>query len=184
MNCERFQENLFEYLDDTLSPDEKAAVQSHIQICDVCRQAVENERLVAQTLSRWLNEAVETVMLDAHARQSIPNAIRKQIGDAPQSGKIHCFAELYAIPAWLRLTLPVAAVALVLIFIIWHGRGPLRQTASHEKPFSPPASAGIEVPVHVSYSAPRYTFHQEGAMVVDALISDIRVEDGALLAKK
>ena len=178
MNCESFQENLFEYLDDTLPPDEKAAAQSHLQICSACRHAVENEGLVAQTLSQRLNEAVQAVTLTAQAQRSIADAIRKQTESASESKKIVLF------PVWLRLAIPAAAAAMVLVSAIWLGRGRISQTDSQRNSFSSSDSAGVEIPVHVSYSAPIYTFHQEGAMVVDALVSDTRVEDGALLANK
>jgi hypothetical protein len=67
-----------------------------------------------------------------------------------------------------------------MISAIWLGRGLIRPGDSSAT--ISVASVGIEVPVHVSYSAPRYTFRRQGAMVVDALTPDTRVADGTLLA--
>ena len=206
MNCERFQQNLYEYLDDALSPDEKAAAQSHLQTCGACRQAIENEQLTAQTLSGRLSDAVKTVTLDAHAQRSIANAVRKQIqraseslqnrecggsflpllakrgegrGEEPEGTRGKLIVSL--LPFWIRLAIPAAA--LVLISAVWLSRSPIRHGNSHIQAFPSSGSAGLEVPVHVAYPAPRYTFLQQGAMVVDAFTTDTRVADGTLLVK-
>jgi anti-sigma factor RsiW len=177
MNCDRFQQNLFEYLDDALSPDEKAAAQLHLQACGACRRAFENEQFVAQTLSSRLSEAVETVTLDAQTQRSMANAVREQIEHTRETKK------RLLLPLWARLVIPAALACLVLVPAIWLGRGVVSHRDSVAQSLSSSGSAGLEVPVHVAYSAPRYTFRQQGAMVVDAFTTDTRVADGTLLVK-
>lgn len=177
MNCERFQEILLEYVDDALSPAEKAAAQAHLGECSSCRELVQDEWLTRQVLSGRLREAVEPVTLDAHTKRRMAAAIRKQIESTPESKKTSVFA------TWMfHLLIPASAACLILIFAIWLGHSFIR-------PRDPSATISpgpvvIEIPVHASYSALHYTFRQEGAMVVDALTSDTRVTDGTLLAKR
>jgi anti-sigma factor RsiW len=174
MNCERFQEYLFEYLDDALPPNEKAAAQLHLQTCDACRQSVENEQLAAQSLSNRLSDAVKTVTLDAHTQRSMANAVRRQIDGTRETKKRSL------LPLWARLAIPAALACLALISAVWLSRRP-RHGNSDTQSFSSPGSAGHEVPVHVAYSAPHYTFRRQGAMVLDALTTETRVADGTLL---
>jgi anti-sigma factor RsiW len=171
MNCERFQENLYDYLDDALASGEKSAAQLHLQTCRACRQAVENQRMAAQIISSRFKEAVETVEMDAITKRRMATAVREKIENTSEPEKRFPF------PLWLRLAIPAAALVLICIWLSHVG-------FTQKNSFVSPGTGNFEVPVHVSYSAPRYIFRQEGAMVVDALISDTRVADGALLAKK
>lgn len=176
MNCEGFQKNLLEYVDDTLSPGEKAEAEAHLGECSTCRELVQHEWLMGQVLSGRLREAVETVTLDAHAQRRMAAAVLKQIEIAPEPKK------RFSLPSWFRFALPAAA--LVLISAIWLGGDFTHPGSLPQKLVSSPNPSGPDVPVHVSWSEPRYTFHRDGTMVVDALISDTRVADGVLLATK
>ncbi|HLX70232.1 MAG TPA: zf-HC2 domain-containing protein [Verrucomicrobiae bacterium] len=174
MNCERFQEILLEYVDDALSPSEKSAAQAHLGECSACREFVRNEWLIRQVLSGRLTEAVETVTLDAPARRSMVDAVRKKFQDAQESKKT------LSLPFWIRLAIP--ATALILISGIWLGRGFIHPRRPVVMTSTSPAPADVEIPVHLAYTTSHYTFHQEGAMVVDSLTSETRVADGALIA--
>lgn len=50
MNCEKFQQNWPDYLDDALPPSEKEAWEAHSQACSACRQAVEALDRIQQEL--------------------------------------------------------------------------------------------------------------------------------------
>jgi anti-sigma factor RsiW len=177
MNCESFQEIIYEYVDDALSPPEKTAAQAHLGECSACRDLVQDEWLIAQVLSGHLSEAVEPVALNAHKQRSMADAVRKQVQNTPQSKKP------LLLPFWIRLAIPAAAACLVLTLGFWLGRGFIRpRDPSVAATPTSPGPVGVEIPIHISYSAPRYTFHREGTMVIDALITDTPVADGALLA--
>ncbi len=169
MNCERLQENLYEYLDGTLSPDEKAAAEKHMLACNTCRQALQNERLTAQTLSGQFKEAVAKIELDAGARPSMERAVRQTLDSQPKQRST---------PFWMRLIWPAMAAGAALIVVVFLGNR--FRAVSHSTIAQVPA--GRVVPVQVSYSAPRYTFRRDGAQVVDALTDDRRTVDGALMA--
>lgn len=175
MNCEHFQEILLDYADDTLSPPEKAAARAHLGECSACRERVQDEWLVGQVLSGRLREAVETVTLDTRTQRSIADAVRKQIQNTPESKKI------FSLMFWIRFAIPAAAACLVVVYALWLGRGYIRPEDPSATSTSPGREA-VEIPIHVSYSTPRYIFHREGTMVVDALTTDVPVADGALLA--
>jgi len=172
MNCEKLQENLYDYLDDTLSPGEKAAAEKHFIGCSVCRDAVQRELLLAETMSNRFRLAVEPVALDEH---KMARAVQRSIVKS---------AERSPYPFWSRLAIPLAAAALILIGATWlvHRVGSGR-TSSLSAVDSMAASAQL-VPIHFSYAVPEYTFQREGTMVIDALTYETHTVDGALVARK
>lgn len=176
MNCEGFQKNLLDYVDDALSPTEKAEAQAHLGECGACRELVQDEWLVGQVISDRLREAVETVTLNAHAQRRMASEVLKQIENAPEPKRT------FSLPSWIRFAIPAAALVLVSAF--WIGRSLIGSRDLPQKRVSSTGSGDVEVRVHLSYSEPHYTFRQQGGMVVDALISDTRVTDGTLLPKK
>jgi anti-sigma factor RsiW len=170
MNCGHFQERLYDYLDDTLSPPEKAAADDHLLGCRVCRQAIQSELMLARTISNRLKQAVEPVALDANARRAMARAVERSFAQSHQQASVFF---------WLRLAMPFAALALILMSGIWISQRVIsRQTEHLNKPNSV-ASRGV-VSIHFSYSVPDYTFRKEGTLVVDALTPDTRSIDGAL----
>jgi predicted anti-sigma-YlaC factor YlaD len=57
MNCQEFQDRLYDYVDDTLGSDVQARVREHLRSCGDCRRALLCERAVAQSISHSLNRA-------------------------------------------------------------------------------------------------------------------------------
>ena len=175
MNCERLQQILYDYLDDTLSPAEKASAEKHLIGCSACRQALQREVLLAQTLSDRLGQGVEKIAMDTNAQRGMVRAVQRRV--APP-------LERLPFSFWGRLAVPVAASGLVLIGAIWIGhRFFAGQHPNSNSPVSLTTSSQ-EVPVHDSYAVPTYTFQREGGLVIDALTDDIRFMDGALLVKR
>ena len=175
MNCEQLQENLYDYLDDALSPVEKAAAEKHILNCSLCREAVQRELHFAKTISNHFSQAVESVALDENTRRRMARAVQRSI---PQSSECSSYS------FWSRVAIPLAAAALILFVATWlvH-RTTSRHTSNHRSVDSLAASPPV-VPVHFSYSVPEYTFRKEGNRVIDALTYETRSVDGALLAKR
>jgi anti-sigma factor RsiW len=175
MNCEHLQEIFYDYLDDTLSAAEKAVAEKHLLGCSACRQALQREALVAQTLSGRLGQAVDEIVLDANAQRRMVREVQRKVGDP---------SEAWSFAFWGRLAVPGVASGLVLIGAIWIGyRFFAGQHPNSNSPVSLTTSSR-EVPVHDSYAVPTYTFHREGGLVIDALTDDIRFMDGALLVKR
>lgn len=175
MNCERLQEILYDYLDDTLSPAEKASAEKHLIGCSACRQELQREVLLARTLSDRLGQVVEKIALDTNVQKMMGRAVHRRIAK-PSEPLLFSF--------WIRLAVPVAASGLVLIGAI--SIGSRFFSGQHPNSNSPVSltSSSREVPVHDSYAVPTYTFQREGGLVIDALTDDTRSMDGALLVKR
>ena len=175
MNCEHLRENLYEYLDDSLSTPEKAAAQQHLSGCPVCREAVRRESQLARSLSGRLEQAVEMVALDPVARRGMATAVERKLAASRDRPPV-----LF----WSCLAWPFATAAVILMVAIWMGLHSVAGQNSHSEMARLPAPGGNrEVLIHLSYSVPGYTFRKEGNLVIDALTSDTLVADGALLMK-
>ena len=56
--CPRYEPELSSYVDDELSPADRAEFDTHLRACEPCRAAVQQLRSVSRTLRRW--DASET----------------------------------------------------------------------------------------------------------------------------
>ncbi len=197
MNCGKFQESLYEYLDSTLPPAEKAQAEAHLGACGACRELVQNEFRLAQVLSTRLEKAVESVALDADARSRIAKAVLQASGEEGakpnrwllslllgRSGAGRRGASHAVIQRPWRLAFPVFAAALVVIGGIWisHRLFPER-VPNRQMPASLAASDGA-TSVHVACSVPAYTFQAEGDLVIDALTRETVSMDVPLVAER
>jgi len=173
MNCERLQENLFEFLDGTLSPSEMESAHRHVETCAGCLKRVEHEKAFEGSMAERFREAVAGIQLDAHVRRRIATALERKVVE-PARGRLFS--------AWKRLVFPLAATGALAVALIWVGQhravtpAPQRGT-----PRIAPQPATREVSVHVMYCTPNYTFHREGDTVIDALTCDPQVAEGNLI---
>ena len=192
MNCGHFQENLYEYLDDTLAPAEKAAAEAHLRTCGACRDLVQAESALAQALSSQLERAVESVSLDAAGRSRITNAVRRSTAGTTRPDSVSFFARLLGSRAsesgtrspdirspW-RFALPIAAAALLLATGIWVGPRFLHEHGASRITPGSLADAEPVVDVHASNCVAVYTFQNDGNFVVDAITVDTLSIDGSL----
>jgi hypothetical protein len=204
MNCAHFQERLYDYLDDMLSPSEKTAAEEHLLGCGSCRQAVQSELLLARTLSTRLTQTVEAVNLDANARKGITKAALQTLGRQEPKPHRSLLSLLLLVRHSLgggggrrgpgrggvqssglaRLALPFAAAALILIGGVWLGHQLLRERAANRNPDGSLAASDSVASIHASDSVPVYTFHKEGNLVVDVLTRDTLSLDGTLLTTR
>src|SRR5882757_2476132 len=77
MNCQEFNERLYEYLDEALPTDVEAAAREHLQLCEDCRRALGREKVMAQSIESSLNLAT--------ARLSVGPELLRRIVEAPQA---------------------------------------------------------------------------------------------------
>lgn len=174
MNCERFQKNLLEYLDEALTPPEMLAARTHLAGCSICRKVLQRELELLRSLSNRMERAVEHVTLEPHAQRAMVAALERETAEPPR---------LSLISLWRRLVLPLAAAMAMLLVTLWTGQ---RYMAGADKNASGTVTnvGEQQVLVHVSYPAPVYTFQENGDTVMDALTTEPRVADGTLLVKK
>jgi anti-sigma factor RsiW len=192
MNCGHFQEDLYDFLDDTLAPAKKAAAEEHLRTCGACRDLVQGELALTETLSTRLERAVEPVALDAAGRRKIAEALRRSTAEATHPDSVSFLARLFGmrgselgtagavIQSPWRLALPVAAAALLLVAGIWVGPRFLRERSASRIAPGSVAVAEPFVAVHASDSVPVYTFQNDGNYVVDAITIDMLSMDGSL----
>ena len=186
MNCERFQDELLEYVDGTLSADARAVADKHLAECDTCRQALEKERHLASVLSNRLKQSSQTLTLHPEVRRNILTACR-QNGSAPTLAESLIGLCKY----WVRMAVILVAMLLVAGFLLAiHFSGTRRHgTASvpivqHVSAVTSAAENNPQrsVSVQVSYYLPRRQFHQEGNLVVDTLVDESVVASGTFQA--
>ncbi len=163
MNCRRFQDQLFEYVEGSLSTGPMVAAEKHLAVCEACREAVRQEKALAQGLTRLLRQRAEGLRLSPEIQRDILAAARRE--PAP-SGLLELILNW-----WTRLAAPLAvgAAALVLGAVLllsllpgWRTRGV--DTVQRTGRNLPPA-----VFVQLSSHVPTYQFRREGNAVIDTL---------------
>lgn len=159
MNCRRFQHEIYEYLDGSLSLKAQAAAEQHLADCEACRHVVEAERAIAQRLAQTFRAATQSLRLPPEVGRRVAATVAKQgrASAEPWGGMF----------SWPRWVWPLAATAAALLllggyFYFVGARGP-----ELEQPRPRPTAAAASI--QFSYVVPTYTFRREGGFVVDAL---------------
>ena len=173
MNCRQFQNDLYEYLDGSLSPEARAAAEHHLSECVACREKLKEERQVAQIMGDRFRRAAELLEL--------PPAVGCRVLAALASEGREAAEEQGSVFSWRRLAWPLALAASVLLLlglcVLWlRGPGPGGLRAQ-------PHAPGRELSVQLSYVVPVYTFRQDGGFVIDALTYRTNVVNERLRAE-
>ena len=173
MNCRRFQHRLYEFLDGTLSPGAQAAAERHLSGCAPCRQALQAERQIAQSLSEKLRRTTDSLRIPPEVQRRVLAALADQRrAPAEEYGSVFSRGRL----AW---PLGLAASALLLVAgVLLH----LRTSSQQTGPAQPRLAEG-EVLAQLSYVVPIYTFRQEGGFVIDTLTYQTNVVNERLPAQ-
>lgn len=159
MNCRRFQIEIYEYLDGSLSPRAQAAAERHLSGCAACREALIQERQTARSISVKFRRATDSLQLPPQFGHRVLAALADEHRAPDEQQRIALF--------WRRLAWPLAAAASGLVLLA--GFFFLMRPPGPGVPHSLPHVAENEVSVHLSYVVPIYTFRREGGFVIDAL---------------
>src|SRR5436309_13825565 len=100
MNCRRFQNRLYEYLDGTLSRWTRGAADRHLARCAWCRAALRQEQQLAQVLSQELEKNNEPLALGTEALIRVRQKLSARGDGQLLSGKLFL--------SWGRLTGAIA----------------------------------------------------------------------------
>ena len=186
MNCQRFQDELYEYVEGTLSADVLAAAEKHLAECDACRQAVEKEKRLEAVLSSRLRQSSQALTLHPEIRRNIISAVRQK--NATPTGAVSLI-DLWK--NWVRIAaISGSALSVAGILLAVH----FSSTKRHETVSVPVGTSAPEVAsaaenspqapvsVQISYRLPTREFHQEGNLVVDTLVDETVVADGMFQA--
>src|SRR4051794_39240816 len=77
MNCQRFQENLQEFLDGSGSRRQKVAAQRHLAGCAACRAILEAEKEFTRHLTNQFQRAAGPLTLSAQGQNRILSAFAR-----------------------------------------------------------------------------------------------------------
>lgn len=170
MNCQEFQNELFEYVEGSLAAREQAAADEHLSQCSVCRQAVERERQAAQFLYEGFRQSVESLVLRTDVRRRILTALEGECAKNVYGGGFIGFWNRFAWPLGIAAALLlVAAIVGINHFSGGRGVGP---------------EAGSVVLIEDSYRVPIHKFRAEGNLVTDDISYETVVVSETLWAEK
>jgi len=170
MNCRQFQNDLFEYVEGSLPPAQRRAVDGHLATCPACRLRLAQEQQVAQTLAQaFQHHTAELTLPPDFAERLLATIPPKPVLRRPSLAEV-----LNA--GWLRLLWPLALTAGLLLVCL---------PSARKFPAAPPAPAGgpprpPEISIHSSVRLPAWTFRQEGQRVCDTLSYETIVANGTL----
>ena len=167
MNCRRFQNKLFDYLDGALSRGARTAAGRHLAQCEACRQLLRRQQQAAHALSERFHRDTAAMALGPEAPQRILAALAKH--SAGQAER-HLLAGFWPRLAWLAAVTACLVAAWLMTGLPFGPRGEragATRSSGHE--------TGAAVSIDISYCAPTYVFRREGNFVIDALICQPRV---------
>ena len=174
MNCRRFQNELHEYVEGSLSAGARAAAERHLAGCSACRQAVHKEQQLAQLISVQLQQDTMSLTLRPDIRNRILKAVEAKSTPPPMPASIadawNRFFRLAAIPASLLLV----AVCLLITHFPSTRRYHVETISSVDDSLRP------AIAIQVSYHTPAGKFHREGNFVTDSLSDETVVASGML----
>jgi hypothetical protein len=179
MNCRRFQNQLHEYVEKSLSAGAVSAADRHLAGCSDCRQRVRQEQQFAQLLSGQLRQETEALTLRPDIRRKILAA--SQVAAAPPAvaESVYGLWSRFLSTRFIRLAAIPASLLLVAAFLlISHFTG----ARSHETETARANDRDLHaaVSIQISYRLPARTFRREGNLVVDSLSDEIVVASGTL----
>ena len=156
MTCQEFNNQLPDYLDETLAPAVRADADQHLQACPACRLALRQEQALARSLQTALERETAHLTLTPDARAAVFRAARSLPKEAPSRRKAWPWVFGHPVPA---LAAAAAIVAVLLITTQLHrprvdprvqpGRG--RNTWSIDVPFQSGQVVGL---IHADFSEP------------------------------
>jgi anti-sigma factor RsiW len=159
MNCGRFEREIYEYLDGSLSPRAQAAAERHLSGCAACREALIQERQTARSISVKFRRATDSLQLPPQFGHRVLAALADEHGAPSAQQRIVLF--------WRRLAWPLAVAASGLLLLA--GFFFLVPAPRPGMAPPPPHTAEGGVTIQLSYVVPTYTFREEGGFVIDAL---------------
>jgi len=160
MNCQKFQEMLFEYVEGSIALKSRAEADEHLARCV--------EKRLQERLNVGLQRSVEALSLGSQARAQLLRTLGTQ-RESCQRSTVQLFAAL-----WARVAgaFGVAAVLALVGVWIWRQEGTPSMT---QGPIARPVTAESSEPrptiqIRLPGIANSYTFQQNGEFVVDTFV--------------
>lgn len=183
MNCDSFQNQMYEYVEGSLSTDAQAAMAQHLGICNGCRQAVEKEKQLAMILSKRLRQNSDALTLSPEIRRAILAAAQRKAASPTVAESVANWWR-----QWIRVMIPATAllVAMGMVTALHFSSRQVGQTIQVSltngvavKTQSPEQTQPTTVSIQISSQVPTYKFQPEGNTVVDALSTETVMTSGS-----
>jgi hypothetical protein len=167
MNCQEFNDRLYDYVDETLGSEAQAAAREHLRQCGECRRAVMREKAVARSIRHSLDRAT--------AGLSIRPEMLRNVLTASESKAIRTNI-LVQIWEWFisKPLRPVGAGAallgaLVLMAGLQARRPPTENSASRAVTEARQNAWVIDVPIQTQI----HVFRRQNGTVIDAITPSV-----------
>ena len=169
MNCRAFQQLIFDYIDGTLPESKRSAAEEHLAGCRACRDSVEQEQRLAESLRSGFQQRVASLDLSPEFTQQVVGRVE------PPGLDVEAPRNVIRFPFSLRVS---AAAALVLVafgigMVLKRPVGPLIPSMPRLNP----------VTIELSFCVPAYTFQRLDNSVIDALTCEPNTIAGTLFTK-
>lgn len=178
MNCQEFNEQLYEYLDEALPANVQASAREHLQRCEDCRHVLEREKAMAKSIGHSLDIAT--------ARLSISPKVRRTILEAPQAGPmspgiLSLIRQRFALRSIRFAGVGAALLASILLFVALNGRRhPVAKSSSPVVSNNDQAGLVIDVP----FQTQTHVLRQHDGGVVDEIAPTAAVGHAVLFEPK
>lgn len=174
MNCRRFQNQVFEYADRTLSTRERATAERHLARCGACQQVLHREQQLGQALSARLRHDAESLALRPDLWRQVQRAVEAGSNSPPPWASIVGFWRLFA---WPFAT--VVSLQLIAGILVFH---PFSGAHVREKASARSNGPDYQSPVSVqaSYHIAVRKFREQGNVVIDTIAFQTVVADETL----
>ena len=165
MNCQEFQDILFEYVEGTAPQKQRADADIHLARCAECNAAVRREKQVQQRLNSGLQQSVEALNLGSQERAQL-----LELFEASHQFSRHSQAQIFA-ELWVRVVAALGAAAVIAGLGVWVWRAGVSPQISQETGPTPVTVQVSEpkptIQIRLPGIASSYTFQQNGDFVVD-----------------
>ena len=180
MNCRRFQKQLLEYVEETLSAGARAEAERHLAHCAHCREALSREQRFAQALSGSLRQETETLTLRPEIRQNILMAARRKPAPPTMMESVMGLWNRFAWPAAISMSALLVISCLVLVHFSRPRAGTTEIARSGEPISHTDVAPYPAVSIQIESRVPAWKFHTEGNHVIDALSDETVIASGTI----
>jgi anti-sigma factor RsiW len=146
MNCEKFNEQMLEYLDETLPAAEQSAARDHIQTCHECQRSLARQQAFAKSIQGSFVMDTQGLALRPETKRNILSSVRR--------GNIF---EIF----WVRAALAGAAVACLAAFLITGARYHSMAKTNHD-------TLVVDVPTQTQ----THIYRRQKNMVIDDVVTE------------
>jgi anti-sigma factor RsiW len=167
MNCQKFQEMLFEYVEGSIALKERAEADVHLARCVECMVAVQREKRLQERLNAGLQRSVESLSLGRQARAQLLTMLTQR--ESRERSRAQLFAAL-----WVRVASAFGVAAVLALAGVWIWRqaatpsmtqGQIARSVTAESSEPKPT-----IQIRLPGIATSYTFQQNGEFVVDTFV--------------